>query len=126
MSVAVMESGIYVSAKVFPSKICSRNDSIFFPFRSHFFISGSISLIQGTFAMISSISRDDLPRARRVAMIAPILVPESAIGRMSSSSSLRMTPICASPRAAHHPRAREKFIYFELKKFIDNNTIRLY
>ena len=107
ISVAIIVRGICVSEKDFPSKIVSRNFSIFCHLRSHFFRSISISFIHAIFAMIVRISSEVLPRARSVPIIAPILVPAMATGDIPSSSSRLMTPIWASPRAAHPPSARE-------------------
>jgi hypothetical protein len=107
ISVDVIVSGIRVSAKDFPSNIVSRNVSIFFHLMSHLFMSKSTSLIQSTEAMISSISYDVRPSAKSAAMIAPILVPDIALGDISCSSIYLSTPICESPRAHHHPSAME-------------------
>src|SRR5690606_25201857 len=56
----------------------------------------------------SSMSRPLMPAASPAPISAPMEEPAIATGRMPSSSSARMTWICASPRAPPPPRASAK------------------
>ncbi len=113
-SVDDINRGIFVSLNDFPSNMISRNFSIFTHFISHFFISKSMSFSHDIFASISSISCEDFPRAKSVATIAPILVPETALGLLPTSSSLRMIPICASHLAPTTSECERKKRYIHI------------
>jgi hypothetical protein len=64
-------------------------------------------------------------------MIAPMLVPAMDMGFMFFDSNSRMTPICASPLAPHHPSASQKvlveieFIFMRVKVMGSEYNIKI-